>query len=305
MGNQGHAFESLRRLTEYLQAGAIGDVIETHSWQGWVYGIRKPAPAEPVPPGMHWDEYIGPAPFRPFRKDIHPNPGWLQWRDFGTGVLGGMGPHVLDPVYFGLKLGHPASVEAVAQIGGDADSYPTLNTLRYDFPARGSMPPVKVYWYDGTRPGADLTLIGYNPQPQFLHRPALADELEKRHDCHFPSGGTLFVGTKGIMHCGPYSESPRIIPEAEHQKFPPPPKTLHRTKDILEDFLQACRGGPAPCSNFTDYAGPFMEAMLVGLLATSGGSGRKVQWDGPAMNCTNLPELNRLVQREYRKGWEL
>ncbi len=164
---------------------------------------------------------------------------------------------------------------------------------------------MKAFWYDGTKPGADVNLIGYNPQPEFLHRPPLADEIEKKHGRQFPSGGTLFVGEKGIMHCGPYSEGPRIIPEEKHKAFPAPPKTLPRTQDIHQDFLQACKGGPPPCSNFADYAGPFMETMLVGLLAMKAGVGKKVQWDGPSMKCANLPELNRFVKREYRKGWDL
>lgn len=305
MGNQGHAFESLRRLCEYLQAGAIGTVRETHSWQGWVYGTRNRLPEEPIPAGLHWDEWLGPAPVRPFHKDIHPNPGWLGWWDFGTSMLGGMGPHVLDPVWYCLKLGHPTTVEAIEQAGGTAESYPTRNTLRYDFPARGDLPPVQVFWYDGVKPGGDASLIGYHPQPEFLNRPALADEIEKKYGRKFPDGGTLFVGDKGIMHCGPYSEGPRIIPEEKHRDFPAPPQTIPRTKDIHQDFLSAIHGGPAPCSNFADYSGPFSEAMFVGFLAMKAGVGQKVQWDGPAMRCTNLPELNKYVKREYRSGWTL
>jgi hypothetical protein len=167
------------------------------------------------------------------------------------------------------------------------------------------MPPVKVYWYDGVKPGGDASLIGYRPQPEFLNRPPLAAEIEKKYGRQFPDGGTLFVGEKGIMHCGPYSEGPRIIPEDKHKEFPAPSKTLPRVKDIHQDFLDACRGGPAPCSNFADYAGPFTEMMFTGLLAMKAGVGKKVEWDGVNMKCTNLPELNQWVRRDRRKGWEL
>ena len=307
MGDQGHAGEGIRALREYLDAGAIGTVLETHSWQTQVYGPRTRGPTKPVPPGLHWDEWIGPAPYRDYHDSLHPSPGWYQWMDFGTGLLGGLAPHVMDPVHWCLQLKYPASCAALEQEGCTPDVWPTLNTLLYEFP-RPDLPPLKAYWYDGVRENKDPDVKGKagNMVTTILNRPRLADELEKKHGREFTGGGTLFVGDKGVMVCGVYGDGPRIIPEEKHKEFPMPAKKYPRTRDIHTDFLRACKeGGQPPCSNLPDVAGPFQEAMLVGNLAMRAGVGRKVEWDGPNMKCTNLAELNQYVKREYRKGWTL
>jgi hypothetical protein len=227
--------------------------------------------------------------------------------DFGTGLLGGLAPHVMDPVHWCLQLKYPTSCMALEQEGRTPDVWPTLNTLLYEFP-RPDLPPLKVYWYDGVRENKDPNIKDKagNMVRTILNRPRLADELEKKHGREFTGGGTLFVGDKGVMVCGVYSDGPRIIPEEKHKEFPMPAKKYPRTRDIHGDFLRACKeGGEPPCSNFPDVAGPFQEAMLVGNLAMRAGVGRKVEWDGPNMKSSNLAELNQYVKREYRKGWTL
>ncbi len=310
MGNQGLASGGDQALAEYLAAGAIGKLIEVHSWHGWsgrFGGSRPRPPALPVPQGMHWDEWIGPAPFRDYHAGLHPS-AWHGWWDFGTGSLGGWGTHVLDAVYFALKLGPPASVEAVEMDDPSDDRFPARTVLRFDFPARGDQPPAKVFWYDGSRQRAiEATAENEDPKIALLNRPRLASELERRYGRPLGPAASLFVGEKGIIHAASHGGAPRIIPEEQHRAFPVPARTLPRQRGgILGDFLRACKeGGAPPCSNFADFAGPFIEAIYVGLLAMKAGVGRKVEWDSPSLRCTNLPELNRWVRRDYRKGWVL
>jgi hypothetical protein len=309
MGNQGHSSEEARRFCEYINAGAIGRILETHSWRGTQYkGGTRPA-SKPVPKGLDWDLWIGPAPFRDYHDGLH-GVGWLGWWDFAAaGMLGGWGHHVLDPTFFALKPGQPTSVEMVDMVEGESEGFPKMDAIRWDFPANGDRSAFKMFWYDGTRRGAPAVGGEVEPENKKEHanRPAIVEELEKKYNRNFGDTGTIYVGEKGYMNTTGYGGSPRIVPEEKQKEFPPPPKTLPRVagNDPFCDFIQACKGGTPPCSNFADYSGSFTEAMLVGKLAMKAGKGKKVEWDGANMKCTNRPELNQYVKREYRKGWEL
>jgi predicted dehydrogenase len=305
MGNQGHAGEGIRVLREYLEAGAIGNILETHTWQDQVYGGRTRGQNRPVPPGVHWDEWIGPGAWTEYRDGLHPSPGWYQWQDYGTGLLACVGSHTFDAVHWGLQLKYPTSCVALEQEGDTPGVWGTLNTLLYEFPRPG-LPPLKAYWYDGVHRDPNAKDKDGKPFPKGINRPRLADELTEKFGRNLAGGGTIFVGEKGWMHSGVYSDGPRIVPEEKHKQFPAPAKKYARTRGIQEDFLRACRdGGDPPSSNFPDVAGPYMEALLVGNLAMRAGVGHKVEWDGVNMKCTNIPELNQYVKREYRKGWTL
>ena len=290
MGNQGHCGEGYRRLCEYIWAGAIGNVTEAHCILGRSFGGTGGRPAsKPVPDGLHWDEWLGPAPFRDFHDHLHPF-NWRSWRDFGTGTLGDMACHVMDGTFWALKLGEARNytIECLAQKGGSEEKYAQDNMIRWDFPARGSMPPVKVFAYDNQ-----------GQKPDFIK------ELEKKND-RKPGDGTFYVGDKGVMYTGTYGEGVRIIPEEKHQAFPSPPETIPRVKGgPIGDLIRAVRGGTAPCSNFIDSAGPFTEFVMSGHLAMFAGVGKKVEWDVAAMKCTNIPGLNQYIKRTYRKGWEV
>ncbi len=311
MGNQGRSLESQRRLCEYIWGGTIGTVTEVHAWTNRANGGVGPRPpALPVPAGMHWDEWIGPAPYRDYHVDLHPHE-WHTWYDFGNGSPGNMGCHMLDAAFAALKLNtdhYSAEVESLK--GGTAERYPIGNRIRYDFPASEGMPAARVYWYDGQRKDVQ------NPAPdphdamgtyvrEACNRPALVQELEKKYNRDFGPNGTIYVGDKGIIYTGLYCDNMRIVPEEQHKATPPPPKTLPRVKGTHQgDFLRACRGGEPASSNF-DYSVWLNEMILMGCLAIRAGEGRKVEWSRPAMRCTNQPELNRYLDRESRKGWEL
>ena len=292
MGNQGHCAEGYRRFCEYIWAGAIGNVTEVHCWSDRANGGTGPRPPKlPVPEGMHWDEWIGPAPYRDFHKDLHPHE-WHNWYDFGNGSLGNMACHVMDGAVWALKLQWPTSVTLEMVLGGTDEYYPIGDRICYDFPARGDMPPVKVYWWDGRRPNKG----GQN-------RPPIAEELEKKYERKFGGNGTIYIGDKGVMQTGCYGEGARILPEEKHKAFPAPPQTLPRNKGSFNDFLGACRSGKPTTASKFEVAVLLTEIVLLGNLAQKAGVGKKVEWDGPNMKCTNIPEVNKIVEIPSRKGW--
>ena len=272
-------------------------------------GIGPRPPVLPVPDGLHWDNWIGPAPFRDYHTDLHPHE-WHGWHDFGGGSIGNTGCHIMDGAFWALKLGHPTSIEAEQMIGGSDERFPVGTRIRWDFAARGDMPPVKLYWYDGKRDIADhegdeqLAAMA-SVSKAIANRPPIADELEKKYNRNFGGNGTIYVGDKGYMYTGFYGDGARIIPEEKHQEFPLPEKIIPRIKGShQENFLNACRTGTPATSSF-DVASRLTELTLLGVLAMLAGERRKIEWDGPNMKCTNLPDINEHIRRENRKGWEV
>jgi len=308
MGNQGHCGEGIRRLCEYIWAGAIGKVTTVYSWSNRTNGgIGPRPPVEPVPDGLHWDSWIGPAPYRDYHSDLHPHE-WHGWHDFGGGSIANMGCHILDCPHWSLKLGAPVGVELEEASGGSEERYPVGNRIRYEFAAREDMPALTLYWYDGVR------LDPRVPRPAIVsgkgikgtaNRPPLVVELEKKYNRNFGGNGSLFVGDKGIMFSGTYGQEVRIVPEEQHKAFPPPPKSLPRINGGPHaDFFRACRDGK-PCASNFETAARLTEMVLLGTLAMRAGVRKKIQWDGEKMRCTNHPELNQYLQRENRDGWKI
>ncbi|NLF99344.1 MAG: Gfo/Idh/MocA family oxidoreductase [Lentisphaerae bacterium] len=310
MGNQGQSGEGSRLLCEYIAAGAIGPVREVYCWtdraNGYPADFTRP-PALPVPDGFDWDQWIGPGPFRDYHEGLHPH-DWHSWRDFGNGAIGNMGCHIINHAYRALKLGKPAAVELEEVNGGSGDCWPAGARIRWDFPARGDMAPVRLFWHDGLAKGKPFNKQTVDGTYKHVAReawnlPPLRAELEKRYDRELPEEGSLLIGDKGIMVMGRHGDGCRMIPEAAHRAFPKPAKTLPRVKGThQEDFFRACRGGAPACSNF-DHAGPLAEIALLGNLAIIAGVGRRIEWDTAAMRCVNRPELNRYVRAECRDGW--
>lgn len=309
MGNQGHCEEGYRKLCEYIWAGVIGKVTETHSWTNRANGGEGPRPPkEPVPAGIHWEEWIGPAPYRDYHSDLHPH-SWHGWYDFGNGSIGNMGCHVLDGAYWALKIDHPTSIEVEAMRGGSDERYPMGSRVRWDVPARGDMPPVKVYWYEGLkqdatgRPDGRLRAVKGDDR----NFPALLHELVAKYPdegLNAGDSGTLYVGEKGVIFTGTYGDKMHIVPYEKMKETPAPPKTLPRPKSIFVDFLDAVRAGKTETAVPFDYGTRLTEFSILGNLAMKAGAGRKVMWDGPNMKVTNIPELNAWVKRPYRNGWK-
>ena len=313
MGNWGQSTEGPRLLCEYLQAGAVGAVREVHCWSDRVDGLPPNTPrppALPVPKELDWDLWLGPAPRRDFHSgllDFY----WNAWRDFGNATIGNMGCHIINHAYFALKLAKPASVELEEVYGGSDESWPIRNRIRWDFPARGELPPLKLYWYDGIAPGApynEKTVGGGGHRRmtrETAYAPPIRTELEKKYGREFTGEGSLIIGDKGVFTMGRHGDGFRMVPEEAHRAFPKPPRTLPRIQGThQEDFFRACRGGAPACSNF-NHAGPLAELVLLGNIAVRAGVGKRVEWDSAGMRCTNLPELNRYLETSYREGWGL
>jgi predicted dehydrogenase len=302
MGNQGHSGEGSRLLCEWVWDGAIGDVREAHAWTNrpvWPSGIEVDRPTETwdLPVGLDWDLWLGPAQARPYHPMYHPAK-WRAWWDFGTGSLGDMACHIIDPLFFALKLKYPVSVEANISRYWHAffqatqpknEMFPRSTIVRFRFPARESMPAVNVTWWDG----------GLLPA-----RPAA---LEPGRRMGNKDGGILLIGDKGCILAGCYGESPRLVPEAAMKKYKRPPRTIERIPDgpdgHEQNWIRACKGGPAAISNF-DYSGPLSEMVLMGNLAIRFPD-RELSWDGAAMKVTNDKDADAYVRRQYRDGWHL
>jgi len=302
MGNQGHSNDGTRQICEWIWSGAIGTVREVHAWTNrpvWPQGIEVERPKETplVPEGFDWDMWLGPAPYRPYHPTYAPN-AWRAWWDFGTGSLGDLGCHVLDPVFWALKLGHPTSIEGCISAYWEGfwkktqpknETYPRSTIVRYKFPARQGLPPLKLTWWDG----------GLMPP-----RP---EELEEGKRMGDNDGGVLFLGDKGKLMCGCYGLEPRLIPEARMKKFKQPKPTIARIpggqNGHEKDWARACKGGPPASSNF-EYSGPMSEVVLLGNLAVRFPD-QRLLWDGPNMKVTNDDDANAYVRRKYREGWTL
>ncbi len=289
MGNQGHSGEGVRQICEWIWDGAIGEVREVHAWTNrpvWPQGISKRPPGQPVKEGLDWDLWVGPSPMRPYNEAYLPFK-WRGWWDFGGGALADMACHVIDPVWWALKLKYPKSVTADAD-GVNNETFPKASTVTYEFAAREGMPAVTLYWYDGGR------------------KPPRPDALEKGRRLEQAGSNVLFMGSKGVLRCGEYGDSPRLIPESVMKAYEQPAPTLPRIEGSHEqDWIRACKGGPAACSNF-DYSGPLTEAVVMGNLALRPDIvGKKLLWDGENMRVTNVSAANKYVDLPARKGWEL
>jgi predicted dehydrogenase len=302
MGNQGHSGDGTRQICEWIQAGAIGDVREVHAWTNrpvWPQGIEVDRPAEtpPVPAKLDWDLWIGPAQQRPYHPTYHPG-NWRAWWDFGTGSLGDLGCHILDCVFWALKLKYPVSVEGCISTYWHGlwkktepknENFPRSSIARFNFPAREGMAGVKLTWWDG----------GLTPP-----RP---DELEPGRRMGDSDGGVFFMGDKGVLMCGCYGRNPQLIPERRMKEFQLPAPTIDRVpggeKGHEQDWVRACKGGKPASSNF-DHSGPLSEMVLMGNLAIRFPN-RLLLWDGEKMEVTNDPDANEYVRRQYRRGWAL
>jgi predicted dehydrogenase len=286
MGNAGHSSEGTRRVVELIRAGAIGPVREVHAWTNrpiWPQAVDRPSDHPPVPPTLHWDLWLGPAPERPYQPAYHPFK-WRGWWDFGTGALGDMGCHIIDAAFWALELGSPSTIEAESPpLSMHPETAPAWSIVRYQFPAGGKRPPVKLTWYDGGKlPPVDL------------------------FDGHVPakdSSGSLFVGDKGrLLASRERGRGYRLLPEREFAAFEAPRPTLARSPGHHAEWIDACKTGKPTGTSF-DYAGPLTEVVLLGNVALR--TGRPIDWDGPGMRATSGSADALFIHRDNRAGWAL
>jgi predicted dehydrogenase len=294
LGNQGHASDSIRRCVEWVRDGAIGAVHTVHASCSAVHNRVKDLPLlaekHEVPAELDWDLWLGPAEFRPYHPVYLPGK-WRGWKPFGSGTIGDWVCHVVDPSFWALDLGAPASVEAL-RIGDydpvkHADTFPAGCTIRFEFPAKGARGPVTLYWYSGH---------DFNRKP----RPEGVDE-----SVELPATGAILVGEKGaIVHGSHGAGGVKIVPEARAKAVTLPPASIPRVGDPYKDFVAAIRGKRKAGADFAEYGGPLTEIALLGIVSMNF-AGRKLSWDGPAARFTDCEEANRYLTPTFRKGWSL
>ena len=290
LGNQGHSAESIRIFCEWIWDGAIGKVHTIHagckSVNSGVNALASLKEPHPVPGDLDWDLWLGPAKARPYNPAYAPG-RWRGWVPFGNGTLGDWVCHVVDPVFWALDLGAPATIQTKAKdydLKTQGDVYPTGQITTFEFPAKGNRRPVTLHWYSGT---------------ERIPRPP---ELEpERSDIET---GAAVIGDKGTITYGSHGAGGvRLIPETKMQAYKRPEKKLPRVKEHHQDWLNAIRSGGKAGSDFS-YGGPLTELALLGNISTKM-DGAKLEWDAEKMRFTNCPEANQHLNPPYRGGWKL
>lgn len=311
VGIHGHSNEGGRRLCEYIWAGAIGQVREVYSWSdrmNSVVGQRQPNC--PVPETLNWDVWLGSAPYRDYHPGLHLH-DWHDWIDFGNGSIGNMGNHILDPIFWSLKLNAPSSVEMVDFRPGIPGTWPVKTHLLWKFPEREGMAPVDIHWFDGIAGDLPVTReyvggIGIFKKREYQNLPPIIAELEAKHGVNLGRLGSVLIGDKGILTIGPFGENARFVPLSLAESIPVAPKTIPRIPGNQHqvDFFRSCRGGASACASF-DYSVPLSEMVLLGNVAMLTGIGQRLDWDAEKLECTNHPGANCFLTKQYRKGWEI
>jgi predicted dehydrogenase len=311
MGNQGASMDGVRKMQEWYKAGLLGDVTTVYVWTNrpvWPQGIQWPAKSVDIPKELQWDLWLGTAPKKEYVDNLVPF-NWRGWWDYGTGALGDMACHLIEPAYRTLGLGYPTSVQASVgsvyvgefQRGYFPESCPPSSHITLEFPSRDEKPPVEMHWMDG----------GIQPT-----RPA---ELGPNEIMGDGGNGVLMIGTKGKMMCDTYGANPRLLPLSLNDEINIPETIARVPEGHYVQWANAAMAGygKQECSSDFDIAGPLTESILMGNLALLSydyrekkgkgwdypGRGIKLLWDGENMKITNFEPANQFVKREYRTGW--
>jgi hypothetical protein len=291
------ASESIRAVAAWIRAGHLGTLREIHNWSNrpvWPQYPVIPRDTPPVPEGFDWDLWLGPSPFRPYHPH-YTNAVFRGWYEFGGGAVADMGHYSLWPVFAEWGLDAPVWVESTpshlcaihdhvsTNIHNDY-AFPAACTIRFRFAAKGDRPSLDLFWYDGgMRP----------PTPDEL----VADGRE------LPAEGMMFVCEQGRILAGFLGESPAVIPPSQNGEFQEATRNVKPSTRKSSAWVQAFQGGEPTVGNFL-LAGPISEAFNLGAISLRLG-GKRLLWDAANMKIANLPEADRYLTREYRKGWEL
>jgi len=305
MGNQGSAENGLRRAVEVVQAGVIGKPLELHVWTNrpvWPQGLERPVGEDPVPPFLDWDCWLGPAPLRPFKKDVYQTFNWRGWYEFGTGALGDMACHTVNMPFRALKLGFPSVVECEIDSRVYPETFPKTSRLRFEFPERDGLPPLKFWWYDGNpgdalkplRPDADATKEIVSTMGALPVAGALIIGDKGKLFSPDDYGARFFVAMKG---------QEEMVAGDKHEACTAVPQIIPRSPGHMQEWFQMMKDGTPAFSNF-EVAAYLTEIILLGCVALRVGEGRRMDWDGPNMKSTNLPDAAQFVRRNNRAGWE-
>jgi len=305
MGNQGSAENGLRRAVEVVQAGVIGKPLELHVWSNrpiWPQGLERPAGEDPVPETLDWDAWLGPVAFRPYKKGTYHTFAWRGWFDFGTGALGDMACHTVNMPFRALKLGYPNVVEYEIGSRFYPETFPKTSRIRFEFPERDGLPPLKFWWYDGN---PDDALKPLRPHAEAA-REIIATEGK------LPGSGALIIGEKGKLYSpADYGARFYLAMKGEeefksgdkHDAAKDVPQSIPRSPGHMQEWFRMMKDGTPAYSNF-DIAAYLTEIILLGCVALRVGEGYRMEWDGPNMKSTNLPQAAQFVSRKNRPGWE-
>ncbi|MEJ2003826.1 MAG: Gfo/Idh/MocA family oxidoreductase [Cyclobacteriaceae bacterium] len=311
MGNQGASGDGVRKMQEWYEAGLIGKAEEVYVWTNrpvWPQGISWPDQVARIPDQLKWDLWLGTAPKKDYVENLVPF-NWRGWWDYGTGALGDMACHLIEPAYKTLKLGYPSSVQcSVGSVYTGPfrrayypESCPPSSHIILKFPERGNEPEVTLHWMDGGI------------------QPARPDDLDPNEVMGDGGNGVLIIGTEGKMMCSTYGANPRLIPLSRNEQVNVPERLPRVPEGHYLQWVNACMAGygKMECSSDFDIAGPLTESVLMGNLALRSydyrvkdgenfnypGRNITLVWDGPNMKITNFEPANQFVKREYRTGW--
>ena len=310
-GHHGHSGPFQPLVAEYVQSGALGQVREVWSWSDRFNAQRKLSPVIAPPPGMNWDLWVGPAEMRPYRRS-YLGQRWYDIRDFGNGSLGNMGNHVLDAPFWALDLMKtpPTSVTMEDMSYVCPESWPTRETLTYEFPARPGMDPVKIHWMDGIKDDVpiDEDVQYHYAKREWMNFPSVVLDYEKKYNMNLGNIGTLFLGEKGALWAGQFGNAYQFVPLSLKKQLPAPPRKFRRLakgRSHVHEFFDAIRENRRANADFVDYGVPLVKTVLLGnvaALAARDGKPR-VEWDGTRV--TNNDAANAYCRTTYRKGWEI
>jgi predicted dehydrogenase len=292
-GNQGSASNNLRRNIELIQAGVIGPVHDIHIWHpshGWPSGVDRPEGEDPIPAGLDWDFWIGPAPMRPFKRGVYHPEKWRGWYDFGSGSIGDFSCHAFNLPVQALQLEYPTKIEVSGTELG-RESFAKTCTLRYRFPKRGNRGPVTMHFYSG----------GDMPPAEVLKPVVDAFGGPGRTGC-------LLVGEKGVISAGLWNsdgyiklnDDARFSGIFQHEAAKAVPRAFVESPGHMAEWVRACLGGPKTYSDF-DIGGHLTELGIAGAVALR--MGRDIKWDGVRMRVPGDRKADAFIRPPVRPGW--
>lgn len=276
LGVQRHTLTNMHRVVELIKSGAIGEVNEVHSWVSSERGMPDmPQEYPPIPSTMQWDLWVGPAKFRKYTPAFAPY-NWRFWWDYGTGETGNWGCHILDIPFWALDLKYPTRVEGSGP-EADAQRTPKSMATRFEFPGNEQRGPVVLHW------------------SQAKGGPAILKELGIEGN-----GNNLFIGSKGMLLCS--FDKLKLLPEEKYADFKAPEPFIEDSPGFHNEWVTACKGGPAATCDFIEYSGPLAETVILGNVAYRAGGG--FDWDHQTLTAEGNEKAQAQIRTEYRKGWE-
>jgi predicted dehydrogenase len=292
-GNQGSASGNLRRSIELIQADFFGAISDIHVWHpehGWPSGDDRPDGSDDIPAGLDWDFWLGAAPVRPYKSGIYHPAKWRGWYDFGNGSLGDFCCHGFNMPVRALELDYPTKIDIVGTELGK-ESFARSCTVTFHFPARGERGPVKLHFYTG----GDLP-------------PENLQEDLKGTFGSLPRTGCILEGEKGQLESGLWNShcyvrlngEKKFLGAGNHKAAKEVPESLPRVKGHIEEWVDACAGGPKVFSDF-DTGGHLTEIGLAGIVALR--LQKNIAWDGPNMKVPGMPEADRFIHKKGRKTY--